>query len=361
MRGFLFASPPFAQCHGATLAALPDGGLAAAWFAGTREGSPDTAIWMCRRDGDSWSRPRVVAKSGDMAHWNPVLHPLPDGRLMLYYKVGKFPDSWDTYRVKLDQCGVAPRPPHILKSEDWPEGRMTPGPVRGKIVALSSGTLLAPSSIEKVLRKRLVGWSVVMDALWEAVIHRSTDGGRTWRAARVPYPRGEGELGGIIQPSPWEVAPGRAAALFRSTNGRLYRSESLDDGRTWSQAAKTDIPNPNSAVDVATGHGVVALAYNPTAGNWTRRTPLSVAFARADGASFHSRLDVEDDPAGSYSYPAIVATQSGFAMAYTWNRRLIAFREIAVRSALSIGSGDLVVGASASGGPEAYDFGRDAV
>ncbi|SUH03937.1 putative cytoplasmic protein [Salmonella enterica subsp. enterica] len=38
---------PF-QCHASTLVRLPCGTLVAAWFAGLREGSEDTAIWLSR-------------------------------------------------------------------------------------------------------------------------------------------------------------------------------------------------------------------------------------------------------------------------------------------------------------------------
>lgn len=34
------------QCHASTLVRLPCGTLVAAWFAGLREGSEDTAIWL---------------------------------------------------------------------------------------------------------------------------------------------------------------------------------------------------------------------------------------------------------------------------------------------------------------------------
>src|ERR1035437_7399456 len=118
MTSFIFKNAPFLQCHGSTIAMLPDGTFMVAWFAGTREMHPDTAIWMCYQDpetnGKSWTRPTVVVKTGAIrsevfgnyqmqAHWNPVLFPEPDGNMTLYFKVGRFPDSWDTWRVKIDR------------------------------------------------------------------------------------------------------------------------------------------------------------------------------------------------------------------------------------------------------------------
>jgi len=47
----------FAQCHASTVAALPGNRLIAAWFGGTAEKNPDTAIWVSRFDGAAWSAP----------------------------------------------------------------------------------------------------------------------------------------------------------------------------------------------------------------------------------------------------------------------------------------------------------------
>ena len=40
----------------------------------------------------------------------------------------------------------------------------------------------------------------------------------------------------------------------------------------------------------------------------------------------HEYLFLEDEP-GEYSYPAMVKTESGFAISYTWQRRCIQFWE----------------------------------
>lgn len=41
----------FGQCHASSIVALPGGDLLVAFFAGTREGEGDTAIWTARRSG----------------------------------------------------------------------------------------------------------------------------------------------------------------------------------------------------------------------------------------------------------------------------------------------------------------------
>lgn len=55
----------FFQCHASTLVRLPCGTLVAAWFAGLREGSEDTAIWLSRYEHNIWTTPqRVAAREG---------------------------------------------------------------------------------------------------------------------------------------------------------------------------------------------------------------------------------------------------------------------------------------------------------
>ena len=49
------------SAHAATLTQLPDGRIAAAWFAGSREGAADVAIWFSTRDKRGWSKPAAIA------------------------------------------------------------------------------------------------------------------------------------------------------------------------------------------------------------------------------------------------------------------------------------------------------------
>jgi len=79
------------------------------------------------------------------------------------------------------------------------------------------------------------------------------------------------------------------------------------------------------------GDGVLALACNPVAGNWAARTPLSILFSRDNGESWPERIDLETDP-GEFSYPAIIETEEGLAVSYTWNRRRIAVARITLET-----------------------------
>ena len=41
--------PNFPSCHASTIAELPNGDLLAAWYAGSREGAKDVAIFASRK------------------------------------------------------------------------------------------------------------------------------------------------------------------------------------------------------------------------------------------------------------------------------------------------------------------------
>lgn len=340
----IFINPPFAQCHGSTIAEMPDGSLVVAWFAGSREGNPDTAIWICKQEAGQWTRPHVIAKCGDVAHWNPVLFVSPEGKIMLFFKTGSFPDCWDTWLMEVDQKGFEVFPPVELRSVYVDDGKITLGPVRGKMIVTESGAWIAPSSIEKIILKRFMTFSTV---LWNCVIHRMTDNGDTVRAVVVPIEREPNEFGGIIQPSVWEIGKGHLVALCRSTYGYLYRTESIDDGCTWSTAVKTDLPNPNSAVDVVKIGDRICLIYNPISGNWASRSTLSIAFSDLEGKSFSDPITIESDN-GSYSYPAIIQTKDGVVATYTDTRKTIGFAKIKI-------DGEKV---TIESGPDPYNFGK---
>lgn len=327
----------FGQCHAATLAALPSGGLLGAFFAGTREGAGDTAIWLAAYHERIWLPPRRLFAEPGLAHWNPVLH-VEAGRVWLFYKVGPDVHCWITrVAVSGDNGASWSKPRPLIPGETAPRG-----PVKNKLLVLSDGTWLAPGSVED-------------HAYWNAFVDRSTDRGETWQRSDVPLPRparpaapateevwsglARGALwetdpsrtfawDGVIQPGLWQSAPNRVHMLLRSTRGRIYRSDSTDAGRNWSPAFATQLPNNNSGLDVVRlASGALVLACNPVAGNWVSRSPLSLLSSSDNGETWTYQLDLEME-AGEFSYPSIIASGSGLHVVYTANRRNIVYREV---------------------------------
>ncbi len=317
---------PFSQCHASTIASLPDGRLLVAWFAGTREGNSDVGIWSAERARfDSaepaktrWSKPKLIAKVSSEAHWNPVLFALsPDGTdLCLHFKVGARIRQWQTWSQRSQDAGRTWTPAEPLVPGD----RGGRGAVKNKPIQLSGGDWLAGASLEAWRR-------------WESFFDRSPDGLTDWVAgAKIEIDARDFSGKGLIQPTLWESAPGIVHALFRSTDGRTHRSDSEDDGRTWSRAYAIEVPNNNSGLDlVRLTSGMLALICNPVSGNWAARTPLSLLLSCDSGRTWPERIEIETGP-GEFSYPSIIETEAGLAISYTWNRRRIALATIDSRA-----------------------------
>jgi len=303
---FVFADErPFAQCHASTVARTPDGDLVCAWFGGAAEKNPDVGIWTSRFTEGAWSPPECVAKVSQTAHWNPVLFHDPARGLYLFFKVGPEVRDWQTYWMGSEDGRTWSEPMELVPGDKG--GR---GPVKNKPIVTSSGAWLAPASTE------LAGWLCFAD--------RSEDGGLTWqRSDDFELDSAACRGKGAIQPTFWESSPGRIHALARTTGGRIARTDSQDDGRTWRPMRMTDLPNNNSGIDaLGLAGGRVLLVYNPVGEDWGPRTPLNLAVSSDDGETWKDLANLEDEE-GEYSYPAIVATADGVVIAYTWRRERI--------------------------------------
>lgn len=311
------------SCHASHFVLLPDGAIFAVWFQGSAEGNDDVCIWGARRENGTWSEEVRLTADDGQPHWNPVLHRLPDGRVRLFYKAGKPIAAWHTeYMDSFDGCRTFSAPRELVPG-DVSGGR---GPVRNKIIELSDGSLLAPGSTEGG------GWRCFTD--------RSEDGGRTWTRS-ADFALSDGDLRpdvppdehqrGIIQPTLWEHPdePGHVTAFVRSTEGRIFRSESRDFGRSWSVPVRTELKNNNSGIDLCTlPDGRILLACNPRSvpdGKiWGKRTPLSLFVSADGGESFEKLTDVATG-AGVFAYPAVRYADGVIHLTYTWNRRLIMY------------------------------------
>lgn len=316
---------PFQICHATNCLALDNNDLLVTWFAGSREGNNDIAIWISRFSKGKWEKSVVIADDKDEPNWNPVLHQLKGGRLLLFYKVGRDIHSWRTMIQISDDRGETWTEPRELVPGDK-GGR---GPVRTKVLTLSDQSLLAGSSSEQ--------------GVWTTFTDRSIDEGKSWVRSEsialndISY-HGEKTVShtdievseqsfygrGIIQPTLWESEDGNAHMLMRSSEGRIYRADSTDFGKTWSPAYATSLPNNNSGIDVVRlSNGSLVLCYNPVAENWGERTPLRLAISKDNGNTWEDIYTLEEGE-GEFSYPSITRKDQTIYLSYTWNRKRVA-------------------------------------
>ena len=298
---FVFDSAPFASCHASTLIETRNGDILAAWFGGSAEGNPDVAIWTSRNSHNAWSKPRMVISEPGVATYNPVLFRTPDSVLWLFYKFGPSPSSWTgAYLTSIDDGETWSEPIHL------PAGLL--GPIKNKPLILSSGTIVAGSSVESYHS-------------WSCWVERSTDNGRTWsRHGPITVP---GIEYGIIQPALVPISDHRLRMFVRATEqiGRICYADSNDDGLTWTPAKLTSLPNPNSGIDaVKLKDDRLLLVFNHSRKG---RTPLNVAVSEDDGNTWRDFLTLESG-LGEYSYPAIIQSSDGKVhVTYTYLRKKI--------------------------------------
>ncbi|MCS6878098.1 MAG: sialidase family protein [Geminicoccaceae bacterium] len=303
---FLCEDPPWRDAHAASIAWTPDG-LVAAWFAGSREGRPDVAIWLARFENGRWSEPVRGFSGRDGAGrpqpcWNPVLFRSATGRLLLFYKVGPRPRRWwGMLSVSRDEGRGWSRPRRL------PDGIF--GPVKNKPLELSPGVLLCGSSSE------FFGW--------RCQIERTDDLGESWRRPIVlnhPFKRFPGGFA-ANQATLLDLGGGRLRALCRTKQGFIAECRSADGGWTWSRMRPTAIPHPNSAFDVERlADGRILLVHHPG----TEGRSALLASISEDGERFAPALVLEDEPGQEFSYPFLLRTPDGLVhLVYSWKRRTI--------------------------------------
>ena len=312
---FINNDAPYLSCHASTIVETTKGDLVASWFGGTHERHPDVGIWVSKLKNGKWTEGIEVANGiqNDTLRyptWNPVLYQVPDGDLMLFYKVGPSPSTWWGILMRSKDGGDSWSDPEKL-----PEGFL--GPIKNKPVLLDNGNLLLPSSVEGN------GWNLRMES--------TPDFGKTWKMGDT-LPKGPNKIN-AIQPSVLFHQNNKLQQIGRTRNRHLFSTWSNDSGKTWSDLELLNMPNNSSGTDAVTmKNGEHALIYNhvwPDEGTTkSYRSPLNIATSK-DGINWNAALVLEDSKISQYSYPAIIQGSDGMLhCVYTWRRQKIKYVKI---------------------------------
>ena len=311
---------PTPECHASTLAETPSA-LVCAFFAGTYERHPDVGIRVSRLENGSWTSPQEVVNGvqNDTLRypcWNPVLFQVPDGPLMLFYKVGPSPREWWGMLTISDDDGKNWSEARKL-GEDPAIGHLL-GPVKNKPIMLKDGVLICPSSTE--IESEEAG------TLWKVHFEITRDLGKSWE---VIGPINDGIAFDAIQPSILSYADGSMQILCRTRQNVISQSWSKDGGVSWNEMVATDLPNPSAGTDAVTlDDGRQLLVYNHTIrGGRTKsgRHMLNVALSD-DGKNWTPVLTLEDNDENNagYSYPAVIQSTDGkIHISYTYIRESV--------------------------------------
>lgn len=277
--------PGKAGHHAATIAALTDGRIVAAWYAYDGPGELDGAEILTatrRPDEAGWSAPMLlVSRNRDVG--NPVLFS-ENGDLCLFYAVA--PIGWSSAHIEFQRSTDL--------GQTWSAPRSINGPLGSNVryppIRLRDRRLLLPA----------------YDDLFKRTLFFISDDGENWRLQ--PIVTGDDDAR-PIQPSVVELASGRLLAVMRNTTGNwLWIMASDDTAMTWSHPADSGFSNPGSAAvmhRLANQHLVLVFNDSPI-----ERRPLTIALSTDDGRTWPYRRVLADGPE-SYSYPSVTQSPDG--------------------------------------------------
>lgn len=289
---------PFAHCS--TLTDLGDAGLMVIWMGGEFETATNVSLLASRlpKGETEWTKPKVLIESDGHSLGQPVLLQRPDGELWLFYNLIR-EDHWEN------------AVPYLTKSSDggatWGESVLlfdTPGLMLRSRPHVINGRIILPAYDENT---------------WRSCMILSDDDGKTWRVtAPMASPQGN------IHPNVVQLPDGRLLCYLR-TGGRgvIWRSESLDNGETWSELEQTRFPNPNAGIDLfPLASGQFALTFNNSA---ELRTPLTIALSSGLNEDWQ-KLQTVDAEYAELSYPSMAQTADGqIHLTYTYRRQTIIY------------------------------------
>ena len=305
--GMIYQKASFPSCHASTVVETK-AGLLAAWFGGTREKHPDVCIYMSANNNGIWSTPELVADGiiNDTLRypcWNPVLFKRDDGDVILYYKVGPSPQEWwGMYKISQDD------------GKTWSAAKKIPddllGPIKNKPAKINQGKILYPTSFET-------------PAKWNIYVETSDQDLNNWEKTEI-----DNNGFNAIQPAILFHKKGKIQMLCRSREKRIVETWSDDNGKTWTPLKTTSVINNNSGLDaLSLNKGLHLLVCNPVEKG---RNKLSLLFS-TDGKNWNDLMIMEDQPAGEFSYPAIIQGKDGSVhITYTYNRSTIKYVNVKI-------------------------------
>jgi predicted neuraminidase len=308
---FIYEKASYPSCHASTIVETAQGGILAAWFGGTAEKNPDVGIWVSHYDATGKTWTPGIEVANGVQA-DGQRH--PTWNPVLFQPRGKAPLQL-YYKV-----GPSPQTwwGELRTSTDggktWGAARRLPAGIYGPIK--NKPVQLADGTILSPTSDE----TDEKPSKWRVYFERSTDGGATW--AKTPF-LNDGLAVGAIQPSILfhdGIGGAKLQAVGRTRQGKVFTVSSENAGKSWGEMTLLPLANPSSGTDAVTlKDGRHLIVYNPVPKG---RTPLNVAISR-DGREWRDVITLEDQP-GEYSYPAIIQTSDGRVhITYTWKRQRI--------------------------------------
>ncbi len=357
-KGVAIGNITYRLACGPTFVALPDGELLCTWLSGSdSEPATDNCSLMSRsRDGGkTWSTPYIISPAGKMASSFGNMRVTSDGKLTAF--VADWPADkqyTETYYSKTQSSdnGYTWSQPVPFSVNDKHNLLIS------RPVSLQNGALLYGSSFFeerpvplKSPVRSLIDIKTEAGALAVRDTLRAGDldpwkFGQYLHGVNVLYAENDtttvlkqqGHISnrplGLLEPTLMKLKNGTIVMLMRAEwGGFLWRAESKDNGKTWSKAWQTDIPNPTTLADlVRLPDGRIALLHNANGekGKFGVRSPLSLWISNDEMNTWYIKADLLTGES-HFAYPHGNIVNEKLLFAYDKNRREIKFVEVTIK------------------------------
>ena len=242
--------------HAPSIVELKDGSLRAVWFSGSREGASDVTIQTSVLNviSQRWGLETTLFNRAQLENGllryvkkigNPVIARALDGSLHLWVvnvSLGGWAGSAITWARSVDEGATWSTPKRLVTSPFLNISTL----VKGAPVPMADGSVSLPAYHEFITK-------------FGEVLHVSAKG-EMLDKTRIPGSHNS------LQPVVLVASTTEARAYMRaSQGGKVVMSSTLDAGKTWTEAAAINLPNPNSALaGLVSSNGNNWVALNPS-------------------------------------------------------------------------------------------------
>jgi len=289
------------HCHCPTILECQSGKLLAVWYVYNVDEYRNATLALASKNlKDSiWNTTKTISIDSKYSLGNPVLFQEPNGRIHLMYVAlrGTYWNDAVLYSIYSEDDGETWTDPRLL----WKELGMM---VRHPPVFLKSEVCLLPAYDE--CKKR-------------SIILSSQPPYSNWE---ISYQFKESD---IIQSTLIKTEEDDLIMFFRphSDPRFIWKSQSCDQGNSWSTPDMTSLPNPLSGISAISKNNAIAMIYNHT--HEHQRYPLSVSLSKDGGTTWEENWTLDNVPL-EVSYPSFITGKDNTIHGvYTYNRRMIKY------------------------------------
>jgi predicted neuraminidase len=257
-------------------------------------------------NGETWSDEdeTIVEQEGIMNVMSVSLLRLQNGEIALFYLIkNSVTDCIPVMRISYDEALTWSDPQPCITDK---KGYFVLN--NNRVIQLQNGRLLFAVSLHQSPGEDKAS---ATGRIWS---YYSDDNGRTWKSgAEVPNPES------IVtqEPGVVELKNGSILMFLRTMSGVQYFTYSYDKGESWSAVEPGNIKSPCSPASITRipSTGDLLLVWNDN-GTDQKRTPFNMAYSNNEGKTWLKKKILEDNPDGSFCYPAILYLDDEVLLTY---------------------------------------------